>query len=54
MKEENKDLRMQIMNLQEEIVTLRKEKISGKKSVAVQTANASVGEECDYLVVNTK
>eukprot|EP00795_Rhopilema_esculentum_P012522 gene12522-3207_t len=54
MKEENKDLRMQIMNLQEEIVTLRNEKISGKKSVAVQTVNASVGEECDYLVVNTK
>eukprot|EP00794_Sanderia_malayensis_P005508 gene5508-6193_t len=54
MNEENKELRMEIVELQEEIVTLRKEKTIGKKSIAIQTNNVSIGEECDYLVVNTK
>ena len=42
------------MSLQEELVQLRKEKITGKKNVYVQTKSLPIGEECDYLVVSKK
>ena len=48
------ELRKQIVSLQEELVKLRNEKNAGKRHVSVQTANVSIGEECDYLVVSTK
>ena len=54
MKEENQALREQIMSLQEELVQLRNEKRIGKQSVSVQANILPKGEECDYLVVNTK
>ncbi len=52
--EENRELRVQMMTLQGEIVSLQTEKRNGKKSIAVQTNSVSLGDECDYLVVNTK
>ena len=54
LKEESKSLREEIVGLQEELAAFRNEKKNGRTSISVQTNYVSIGEECDYLVVNTK